>query len=86
MKKDHSNRLLEMKTGEGKSCLVALFATVLCMQEKKVDIVTSSPILAVRDVEEWADFYSIFNYTVTHNTDLERETDANMDDVKREYY
>ena len=48
---EHSNRLLEMQTGEGKSCLVALYAVVLCIQNKKVDVVTSSPVLALRDVE-----------------------------------
>ena len=85
-KKNQSNRLLEMQTGEGKSCLVALFAAVLCMQKKKVDIVTSSPILAVWDVQEWADFYQVYDFTVTHNTDLERAPDANMDTVKRDCY
>lgn len=51
-----------------------------------VDVVTSSPILALRDAEEWADFFNIFYLAVTHNTDLERAENANMDEVKRECY
>ena len=84
--KNQSNRLLEVMTGEGKSCIVALFATVLGIQGKNVDVITSSPILAVRDAEEWAAFYHVFNLKVTHNTDLERSKDANVDEVKRECY
>lgn len=32
--KDHTNRLLEVMTGEGKSLVIALFATALCFQGK----------------------------------------------------
>ncbi len=75
-----------MQTGEGKSCLVALCAVVLCIQNKKVDVVTSSPVLALRDVENWEALYNVFDFTVTHNTDLERDPYANMDDIKRDCY
>ena len=84
--KNQSNRLLEIMTGEGKSCVVAMFATVLGIQGKHIDIVTSSPILALRDAEEWASYYQIFNLNVSHNTDLERAKNVDMDEVKRECY
>ena len=63
------NRLLEVLTGEGKSCVIAMFAAALACQRKKVDIVTSSPILAQRDAQEWSKFYQKFGLSVTHNTD-----------------
>lgn len=64
------NRLLQLLTGEGKSTVIAMFATVLGIQGRHIDIVTSSPILALRDAEEWVDFYRIFGLCATHNTHL----------------
>ena len=63
------NRLLEVITGEGKSCVIAMFAAALACRGKKVDIVTSSPILAQRDAQEWSKFYEMFGLSVTHNID-----------------
>ena len=62
------NRLLEVLTGEGKSCIIAMFAAALGIRGIKVDIVTSSPILARRDTKTWAGFYQIFGLTVADNT------------------
>ncbi len=50
-------QLLELATGEGKSCVIAFFAAFQAMLSKKVDIICSSPILARRDELEWKDFY-----------------------------
>lgn len=55
--------LLEIGTGEGKSCILAMFATILAICGKKVDIVTSSPVLARRDQEEWKVLYEKFGVT-----------------------
>ena len=63
------NCLLEVLTGEGKSCIIAMFAAALGMLGKKVDIVTSSSVLAQRDAKVWADFYAAFALTATHNTE-----------------
>ena len=63
------NCLLEVLTGEGKSCIIAMFAAALAMQGRKVDVVTSSPVLAKRDAANWAKFYEKFELTATHNTD-----------------
>ncbi|XP_052409495.1 uncharacterized protein LOC127955908 [Carassius gibelio] len=55
--------LLEIGTGEGKSCILAMFATILAIRGTKVDIVTSSPVLARRDQEEWQKFFEMFGVT-----------------------
>ncbi|KAL2102292.1 hypothetical protein ACEWY4_001460 [Coilia grayii] len=55
--------LLEIGTGEGKSCILAMFATIQAICGVKVDIVTSSPVLAIRDQEEWEKLYTKFGVT-----------------------
>ncbi|CAK6977192.1 uncharacterized protein LOC121895074, partial [Scomber scombrus] len=55
--------LLEIGTGEGKSCILAMFATIQAIRGVKVDIVTSSPVLARRDQEEWKKLLVMFGVT-----------------------
>ncbi|KAM9516899.1 uncharacterized protein ACWYII_044167 isoform 2-T2 [Salvelinus alpinus] len=55
--------LLEIGTGEGKSCILAMFATIQAIRGTKVDVVTSSPVLARRDQEEWKKLYDMFGVT-----------------------
>uniref|UniRef100_H3B1F6 Uncharacterized protein n=1 Tax=Latimeria chalumnae TaxID=7897 RepID=H3B1F6_LATCH len=64
-----SGNLLEMETGEGKSCVIAMFAAMRVMKGEKVDIVSSSSVLSQRDAQEWEKFYKVFNITVDTNTD-----------------
>ena len=52
--------LLEISTGEGKSCIIAMLAVILAIKGHKVDIATSSSVLAYRDEEEWSMFYKMF--------------------------
>ena len=72
--------LLEVLTGEGKSCIIAMFAAFLGVQGKHVDIITSSPLLAHRDAMEWSTFYSIFGLKATHNTDVSRSLATHITD------
>ncbi|XP_034152932.1 uncharacterized protein LOC105014817 [Esox lucius] len=55
--------LLEIGTGEGKSCILAMFATIQAIRGINIDIVTSSPVLARRDQEGWKTFYDMFGVT-----------------------
>ncbi|KAI4890633.1 hypothetical protein NFI96_016962, partial [Prochilodus magdalenae] len=55
--------LLEIGTGEGKSCILAMFASILAIRGINVDIVTSSPVLARRDQEEWQKLFQMLGVT-----------------------
>ncbi|XP_067449614.1 uncharacterized protein [Thunnus thynnus] len=55
--------LLEIGTGEGKSSILAMFAAIQAIRGIKVDIVTSSPVLARRDQREWEKFFKKFGVT-----------------------
>ncbi|KAK7159891.1 hypothetical protein R3I94_006043 [Phoxinus phoxinus] len=63
-----SSRLVQVGTGEGKSCIVAMFAAYQVMMGKTPDIISSSPVLAERDAEEWSEFYKELGITVNVNT------------------
>ena len=62
-KSDLNGCLLEISTGEGKSCIVAMLAVILALRGSTVDIVTSSPMLAIRDTKEWSGFFAKFGLT-----------------------
>ena len=68
-----NGRLAQIATGEGKSTTVAMLAVIKALQGKqtaeKVDVITSSPLLAKRDAEEQSGFYSMFGLTVGDNGD-----------------
>ena len=67
-------RLLEILTGEGKSCVIAMVAATYALLGRTVDIVTSSPVLSQRDAEEWHTYF---------NT-LELDADCNVEDRRDE--
>ncbi|KAK9971313.1 hypothetical protein ABG768_024687 [Culter alburnus] len=70
-----SSRLVQVGTGEGKSCIVAMFAAYQVMKGKTPDIISSSPVLAKRDAEEWSAFYNELNITVDANTNKSKDTE-----------
>ncbi|KAL7880873.1 hypothetical protein SRHO_G00031270 [Serrasalmus rhombeus] len=55
--------LLEIGTGEGKSCILAMLAAIHAIRGVNVDLVTSSPVLSCRDLEEWKGLYNMFGIT-----------------------
>ncbi|CAF4827674.1 unnamed protein product, partial [Rotaria socialis] len=62
-------RLLQVGTGEGKSTIVSVLAVIHALKGKKVDIITSSRVLAERDAKEKAKFYNIFDFQCSDNND-----------------
>ncbi|CAD8170485.1 unnamed protein product [Paramecium octaurelia] len=70
-------RVAQIYTGEGKSLIIAMLAILICKKkEQSVDIVTSSPVLAIRDAQELAKFYELFKVSVTHN--IHKSIDQNV--------
>ncbi|CAF4011267.1 unnamed protein product [Rotaria sordida] len=62
-------RLAQIRTGEGKSIIVSMLTVYLSLppMNKRVDIITTSEILAQRDAAEFAPFYRMFGLSVGHN-------------------
>ena len=59
--------LLEILTGEGKSTTISCLAAILTISGLTVDIVTTSQLLAERDVQEKRHFCKILGLDVDHN-------------------
>ncbi|KAM4552135.1 LOW QUALITY PROTEIN: uncharacterized protein PAE49_015653 [Odontesthes bonariensis] len=70
-----TGKLLEMGTGEGKSCVIAMFAALRVLRGEKVDVVSTSSVLCQRDAEEWSEFYKYFGITVDTNTNNTEDKD-----------
>ena len=56
----------QISTGEGKSLIITFLATIKAFLGNKVDILTSSPILAERDAKKMKDYYDVFGITVDY--------------------
>ncbi|KAM8746501.1 protein translocase subunit SecA-like [Acanthopagrus schlegelii] len=63
-----TGRLIQVGTGEGKSCIVAMFAAYRAMRGENVDVMTSSSVLAERDLDEWKKMYEVLNISASCNT------------------
>ena len=83
--KDKNSGLIEeILTGEGKTIIISFLAVIKAFQGKKVDILTSSTVLAERDANEMRDFYAYFGLSVDYcNRDF-KETFRNtyLEDFK----
>ena len=73
---NEKGRLLEILTGEGKSCVIAMVAATYALQMRTVDIVTSSPVLSQRDADEWRKFYSLMKLEVGCNVEDNTKVDT----------
>lgn len=65
----NGKRLAQIKTGEGKSIVIAILAAFQALNGEKVDIITSSCELARRDAKKFEKFYEMLGLSVSHNTD-----------------
>lgn len=59
-------RIAQVRTGEGKSTIVAILAAYMALQGRFVDIITSSRYLAKRDQEKYSDFFGMLGITSSH--------------------
>ena len=65
--KDMNKGLIEqIYTGEGKTIIISFLAIIKALEGKKVDILTSSCVLAERDATEMKDFYNLFGLSVDY--------------------
>lgn len=67
--KGKQNQLLQISTGEGKSWINAAFAIMTVFYGEKVDIITSSNLLAERDAtdETIIEVFALFDISIGHN-------------------
>ena len=75
----------QINTGEGKSLIIYFLAVYISIrQRKKVDIITSSSVLAERDSLLYKDFYNSFNLNVSYNSNHIQESKEhnNFDNIK----
>jgi len=65
-KKDTRGCLAQIKTGEGKTLITAMLASVKAIEGNPVDIVSSSHSLAQRDSTSLQPFYDLLDISVSH--------------------
>ncbi|CAF4577160.1 unnamed protein product, partial [Didymodactylos carnosus] len=61
--------LAQISTGEGKSIIVAGLAVIKALSSHRIDIITSSSVLAIRDSKEFQPFFDMFHLQVSNNCD-----------------
>ena len=64
-----TSKLLQVATGEGKSTIICILAIINVLRGQKVDIITSSPVLAERDAKQKTKLYRMFTLSCTDNRD-----------------
>ncbi|XP_055708116.1 uncharacterized protein LOC129804644 [Phlebotomus papatasi] len=74
-------RLAQINTGEGKSLIVAMLATIHALQGKKVDVITTSTELSIPEVEKQRPFFASLSVTVAENSKIDTKESAYQSDV-----
>lgn len=67
LNKSEKGKLQQIATGEGKTLIIVAFSIIKVLSNKKVDIITSSSVLAKRDSRINQDVFNLFNVTVSNN-------------------
>ena len=65
-KEKNSGLIEEIYTGEGKTIIISFLAVIKAFQGNKIDILTSSTVLAKRDANEMKSFYNFFGLSVDY--------------------
>jgi len=84
-------RLGNISTGEGKSLITAMLAVSRALIGDRVDIVTSSKVLAVRDAsadpdEGYQKFFTLFSLNVSNNCDDDCDNPKTGQALRKERY
>ncbi|CAF1039292.1 unnamed protein product [Adineta steineri] len=61
--------LAQISTGEGKSIIVAALAAIKALGCHRIDVITSSGVLAIRDAAKFQPFFAMFGLYVSNNCD-----------------
>ncbi|PCJ23386.1 MAG: hypothetical protein COA94_08340, partial [Rickettsiales bacterium] len=68
-KQPDQGRLIQVKTGEGKTIICAMLACITAFRNKQpVDVITSSSVLAERDSAEQVAYFSLFGLSCSNLT------------------
>eukprot|EP01061_Rhynchopus_euleeides_P025831 TRINITY_DN4201_c0_g1_i5.p1 TRINITY_DN4201_c0_g1~~TRINITY_DN4201_c0_g1_i5.p1 ORF type:complete len:4192 (+),score=1134.89 TRINITY_DN4201_c0_g1_i5:1299-12578(+) len=79
-------KLANISTGEGKTLTTAMLAVVLALMGKRVDVITSSKVLAVRDSKEYCRFFKMFTLRGDNNCDEACERGHTGEDERKGRY
>ena len=76
--KDQKGIIEEIQTGEGKSSIISCLAAYFALNKHRVDIITSSNLLAERDANKFKKFFDLFKLRVgfckANNKDKDYDT------------
>ncbi|EFN77119.1 Protein translocase subunit secA [Harpegnathos saltator] len=84
--RNECSTLMQISTGEGKSLIIAALSILKALCGQKVDIITSSSILAKRDSKINSDIYDLFSVSVSHNCDDDVENRKEVYSCKNVVY
>jgi preprotein translocase subunit SecA len=82
-KEKNSGLIEEIYTGEGKTIIISFLAIIKAFQGKKVDILTSSLVLAERDSNEMRNFYILFGLSENYCKQDNREIYQDYFEIKK---
>ncbi|MHB9147646.1 MAG: ankyrin repeat domain-containing protein [Candidatus Amoebophilus sp.] len=74
-------RLSQINTGEGKSLIVAMLASMHALKGKKVDVVTTSTELSIPEVAKQTKFFELLGLSVGENSDDNQKKDVYTRDI-----
>lgn len=66
IKKDTKGRIGQVRTGEGKSMIIAMLISFMTLQGRAVDVITINRNLAMRDQYIYEDYFSSLGLTSSH--------------------
>lgn len=75
---NNPRRVAQIKTGEGKSLIIAMLSAYFALLGRKIDIITTSPDLALPQSKQYTPFYRSLGLTVDCNAGDDRNCDPNV--------